>query len=275
MGCAVGISAILKDDTKTVGVTVFTDGGVDEKTGKFEECEDAICTEDFIECAGLKVTPDFDSSIQYQIFWYNMDKIYFEHTKLTDEPFSDSVPECAKYCRIMIVPGDSEETEDGKIQFWEVYKIANKVKIEVSKDQSVLPVDYYQEALLKTAKRGYTPTSVDEPYTFYENKWIYHDPNGATFLNSMQDYLTADHCVVKLNCEDWSKVQIGYNDTYDGEHHIYVDYIDASGTIIDRVETFGYIGSTDILEIPEGAKYVCFNVYQDLRPITINPYLPR
>ena len=276
-----GITALAKDETRTVSsVGTFVRGGLDEETGKFIKTENSIVTEELIECAGLTVTPDFDSTVKYQIFWYNVDKIFFKHTELSDGVFSGNVPECANYCRIVIVPEtDKDSSEDGTIKFWEIPGIAKQLKVEVLKDQSVLPVDLYQVAVAKKASKGYVVKSIDEPYSFYENKYFYYNDNDADgsthFVEGMTDYLTSEHCVVKLNCKDVAKYKCEFAGSYEGENELWIDYFDSNGKAIDRVLKSGYKGETFMIDVNENAEYVIFNIFSGSRPIVINAYLPR
>lgn len=274
-----GISAFAKDETKTISsIGTFMRGGLDETTGKFVERNDAIVTEELIACAGLTVTPEFDSKVQYQIFWYNMDEIYFECTQLSDGVFSGNIPECAKYCRILIVPekdGDSKNDKDYKINFWEISGVAKNLKIEVSKDQSVLPVDYYQEAYLKKASKDYVVTSIGENYEFYEYKY-FSDANGDG-TTSFVDGITSveqNHSVVKLNCSDISQFKFTFNEK-DFAHEVFLTYFDASGDQIISYRVTGNPAASSIVDVPEGSVYVAFNVAESEKPIVINKYLPR
>ena len=269
-----GISSLAKKDTETVSSIIFTRGGIDVKNGEHSKREDAIYTKELIECIGLKVTPDFDSHVEYQIFWYNADKEYCGYTELTDDIFTGSVPDYAKYCRIMIVPNNDEsDTEDTKVQFWETLSIANSVKIEVSKNQTYTPVDYYKKAMLKTAPKDYVVTSIDENYEFYEYKYYYAD-DSTNFVDGMT-IVDANHSVVKLNCSDVSEYRFTFNENDSNEHVIHVAFCDAAGVCVGISGYDGEPGeSVDVL-VPAGAAYVCFNVLIEEKPIVINVLKPR
>ncbi|MBQ7332860.1 MAG: hypothetical protein IJW38_00755 [Clostridia bacterium] len=276
IGIGAGVSAIAKDETKTLSsIGTFTRGSLDEKTGKFVKGDTSIVTEELIECAGLTVTPEFDSNVQYQIFWYNMDEIYFTCTELSDGVFSGNIPECAKYSRIVIVPELNTDDKDVKINFWEIPGIAKNLKIEVSKDQSVLPVDYYQEAYLKKASKDYVVMSISENYEFYEYKY-FNDINGdgkTSFVDGLVSY-EENHSVVKLNCSDVSQFKFTFNEK-DFVHEVFLTYFDVSGNQLISFRITGNPGASSIIEVPEGSAYIVFNVAEIEKPIVINKYLPR
>lgn len=138
-GLAYGISRITKNDTKNVRSNYIT-GTLDVSNGELIENDKSIVSKEMFSCYGLTVTPDFDAYSSYQIFWYNMDKIYCGHTEVIKGVFSSNLPECAKYCRIVITPNKDQLGDDGKINFLEVSKFAGKIKVEVAKDQSVLQI---------------------------------------------------------------------------------------------------------------------------------------
>ena len=52
-------------------------GGIDV-SGKGTSATDSIVTKEAFECQGLKITPEFASNIQYQVFFYGVDDMYLE-----------------------------------------------------------------------------------------------------------------------------------------------------------------------------------------------------
>ena len=268
-----GITSFAKKDTEKVSGIVFTRGGIEEKNGEHSRREDAIYTEDLIACKGLKVTPDFDSHVEYQVFWYNANKEYCSCTELTNEIFTGAVPDYAKYCRIMIVPNNEDSaTEDTKVQFWETLGIASSVKIEVSKNQTYTPIDYYELALLKTAPKDHVVTSIDEEYEFYEYKYFY----GSGITNFVDGMTPNDlnHSVIKLNCNDVSEYRFEFNENDTGKNNVIVAFFDESGGLLS-IYTYAHTDEPSDVIVPEGAAYVCFNVVVDAKPIVINVLKPR
>lgn len=274
-----GISSFAKNDKVKLSDFSFAVGGLSETDGKYVKCKDKLYTKNAIECQGLTVVPDFECTAEYQIFWYNEDDIYFGHTEVMTEKFIDNVPECAAYCRIMVIPSNLDENgkaiKDFEIKFYEKYKYVNTLTVKVDKEQSWNPIDYYQEALLKKAPQDHVITSIDENYLFYENKYFLYNSSGTTsFVDGVTDF-DQNHCVVKLNCEDWGKIQCLFNEIFQDEHQLQLVYFNEEGIAISNSVHKGAPGSSFVDEVPEGAKYVIFNTYESMKPFEIYKYLPR
>ena len=133
-----GCVKIFGNETKTISVTEFSVGGLDE-FGEFERNDRALITKEMFECRGLTVEPDIESTSTYKIFFYNMDKEFLESTSATSRVYSGEVPVAARYARVMIIPAipEGEDAERWKIGFFEKFGIANDIEITVDKKQYV------------------------------------------------------------------------------------------------------------------------------------------
>lgn len=141
MGCAVGGYTLFGSDTRSVSPTVFSVGGLDND-GEYVEQKNTIFTEDLIECQGLEITPDVKCTSTYRVYLYGHDKELISSTdvlsgnyKLTDT--------AVQYCRIMIIPADSNE-EDYVIGYFDVFGIANEYDITVNRKQSFEIKNYFE-----------------------------------------------------------------------------------------------------------------------------------
>jgi len=152
IGGIVMITKAAKEDKKTIFNSVFKRGALDAN-GLYVESDTSIYTKDLIECQGLEITPDFETTGTYQVFYYDTNKSMIGSTpvmdahsmvaynKGTDFPY-------AMYCRIVITPevpvdDDGYVDEDYKIKFYEVASIANKYTIKVNKEQKNIGVVNY------------------------------------------------------------------------------------------------------------------------------------
>lgn len=278
----VGIKTFANDDTKTVNkLGLFSVGSVSEETGEHVKCDNALYTNKLLECQGLTITPDFEFEAKYQIFWYNEDELYFGKTEVLNGKFVNNIPDLARYCRIVVFPNpvdeNGKEIKDFKIKFYEKQSYVKGLKIEVNKDQSWSPVDYYQEAFLQKAPEGYVPVSIDEIYELYEYM-MYHNHEGNTsFVDGMTRYDT-NHYVIKLKCDNLSKLKFTVNEK-EGPHEIFYVLMRADGTPIS-IHSVSNVnpGSEHIADLThngEDAAYILFNVAEIEKPIVINAYLPR
>lgn len=115
----------------------FTVGGL-TSYGKYLESEKSIYTEEYFACKGLEIKLDFESTIQYQIFYYDKNGSYLQSSGLLENSFSNAIPETAYYARIVISPtfeGIINE-KDKKVRWYEVVKYSKQITIKVLKDQS-------------------------------------------------------------------------------------------------------------------------------------------
>ena len=133
--------AVFANDTKSAGA-IFKVGGLDETTGKYVETDKSIYTERAIDAYGLRVEPDFESTVTYDIYFYdgtdNLLKVVKGLKNVYDEDY-----EIASKCRIVIhpeIPDDVKE-KDFKVRLWEVAKYASMLKITNSKESN--GIDYH------------------------------------------------------------------------------------------------------------------------------------
>lgn len=161
-----GCVKIFGNETKTISVTEFSVGGLDE-FGEFERNDRALITKEMFECRGLTVEPDIESTSTYKIFFYNMDKEFLESTSATSGVYSGEVPVAARYARVMIIPAipEGEDAERWKIGFFEKFGIANDIEITVDKKQ-------YVENLCVKGQSGkdYSFVPLSKKYTLVEFK---------------------------------------------------------------------------------------------------------
>lgn len=140
VGVAAGAKAIAdysEQDTKTIHPT-FAIGGLDSN-GEYEKSEASIYTEEAFECKGLTIKLDFDHDVTYQVFFYEEDGDFISSTEVLDERYDEEVPTGATHARIEVTPQwtDVEDEDDRKINWFNKYKFANQLNIEVDKEQEV------------------------------------------------------------------------------------------------------------------------------------------
>ena len=127
--------SVLSKDTKTIHPT-FSVGGLDEN-GYYVEDNSTIYTKKAFECSGLRVQPDFESSVTYDIYLYDGSEKFIEAKKGLTKVFADDIGS-AKYARIVIHPEIPEDTKEDEFQikWYQISGYANQIKITVNKDQT-------------------------------------------------------------------------------------------------------------------------------------------
>ena len=125
-------------DSKTIPSSVFSVGGLDEN-GKYMADDKSIYTKEVFECIGLRVQPDFESLVTYDVYYYDYDERLVEAKTGLTEVYDEDFP-LAQYCRIVIHPEIPEDVEKSefKIKWYQVNKYANELKITVDKKQEYL-----------------------------------------------------------------------------------------------------------------------------------------
>ena len=138
IGACAGIAAFAKKDTKTISSSLFSRGDLDEN-GIYVESDKSIYTKEAFGCIGLRVEPDFESKVSYDVYYYDYDERLIEARKGLSSVYDEDYP-LAQYARIVIhpeIPSDVSE-KDFKINFYEVYGYANDLNITVDKKQDYL-----------------------------------------------------------------------------------------------------------------------------------------
>jgi len=102
----VKLGVMLSSDTKEISPS-FKRGALDVN-GKYVDTNDSIVTKELFECQGLKITPDFDSTVSYQVFYYDQDQTYLECSEVQESAFSYT-PVLAKYASVVITPDVDED----------------------------------------------------------------------------------------------------------------------------------------------------------------------
>ena len=172
LGVVAGIVALSNPpEKKQVSLTVFSVGGLNVN-GEYIETKESIYTKDLIECQGLEIEPDFESNVEYQVFYYDYEKSFIRSTDLMIEPYKKD-EDTAVYCRIVIFP-IPEEDEEIKIYFWEVIGIANDLKIMVNRKQDVSGITV-SGPVFETIATDYIPTSTDQLSQWSSAPYMYKD----------------------------------------------------------------------------------------------------
>ena len=84
VGAVGAVAAFATNDSKPAGA-VFKVGGLDPVTGKYVKTDKSIYTEKAFECIGLRIEPDFDSTVKYDVYYYDADGNLLEtHVGLTE-----------------------------------------------------------------------------------------------------------------------------------------------------------------------------------------------
>ena len=114
----------------------FVYGGLDG-SGKYVETKESLYTKDAIVADKLKVTLDFDSNVQYQLFFYDELDQFIECSEKMDTNLAISKVDPSHLStvpysfRLVLYPVLDDTTEDKEIGLLEKLKYTSQIKIEV------------------------------------------------------------------------------------------------------------------------------------------------
>ena len=216
-----GIAAFAKKDTETLSSTIFSRGGLDEN-GEHVASEQTLYTEQAFNCIGLRIVPDFDAHLTYDVYYYDYNDNLIDKKLGLTKTYDEDYP-LAKTARVVIhpeIPSDTNE-KDFKIGFLEVYKYASKLKITVDKNQK-----YLYENIINLYDKSKITEGKTFASTLYPTDWN---------SNTITEWTLGG----AVNVTDKIKVD-GTCDTYD----VYV-YLEADETEWPTVAIFNADGSVN------------------------------
>ena len=234
------------------------------------------------ECKGLVITPDFESNVSFQVYFYNVDGLYFASSDITSKTTRYKVPDLAKYARVVLIP-DSEED----IKFTEVYSLAKSVEVSVLKKQNFAPTNYYELAKLNTiesASEVPEKLSKGEIY-FYKGHYMGFDASTeaplASYSASNVVFREHENVAIKLDCDAVQKYILRFGQEVSSKtHHIFFFKVNGDVLMDDILRLTPTSCEEVIVDVPSEAAYMIINVMSSDSsltelPIVINEYLPR
>ena len=253
IGALGSVVAFAKNDTKPVSSLKFSRGTINSETGIYEESNKSIYTEKPILAKGLRIEPDFESTVTYDVYYYDKDDVLLEKTLGLTGVYEQEY-EFAQYARIVIhpeIPDDVRE-KDFEIKFWEINKYASMLSIKNSIKSSVYGdfVNLFDET---EAMKGYTIVADDD----------------ATF-NVPVEYPSAMVSNI-IKCDDISSVDVLLKFSIPPQQSLHVCYVDENGVEVEHdFEDHYYLGSiveskwvTVTFEIPKDAVEMRFEMPYD------------
>lgn len=98
---AVKLFQYMKQDSTSLHL-VYEVGSLDEQ-GRYEEDKGTLYTKEKFACDGLKATLDFDSTISYQVAYYDILDNFISKSEVLTEGYSGKAPINGAYARIQIM----------------------------------------------------------------------------------------------------------------------------------------------------------------------------
>ena len=133
VGAVGAVAAFATNDSKPAGA-VFKVGGLDPETGKYVKTDKTIYMEKGVAAYGLRIEPDFESTVTYDVYLYDGADDFLEAELGNTEVYEcENVLACE--ARIVIHPEIPEDVKekDFKVRFYEVAKYSSMLNITNSK----------------------------------------------------------------------------------------------------------------------------------------------
>ena len=222
VGVLAGATAFINNDRTAISSLKFSRGGLDTTTGKYIETKQSLYTEKAIPAEGLRIEPDFECTVTYDVFLYNDMDVLLEKSLGLTGVFENEFP-VASRARIVIhpsAPEDLEDDEEWKISILEVTKYAEMLKVTVPKKES--KVKYINLFSEKTALEGYTMVAM-APDTFDNIDDYTPVGEGENQNRSVSE---------KMDIKGARKVHVYFKETYPPEDYLYYYVADGEGQIL-------------------------------------------
>ena len=170
IACIGGISSCFKEETtKEISSSAFERGGLDEN-GKYVETNASIYTKEAFACKGLRVVPDFESQITYDVYYYDHDDRFIESKLGLSSVYDEDYP-LAQYARIVIHPNASKTDKNFGISWFDIRYYCDDITITVDKDQTTKYASfnnlYIDEAAI--VGKSFDEHGNDSVVTVYDN----------------------------------------------------------------------------------------------------------
>lgn len=123
-----------KEKTIEISASEFSLGGLDDN-GKYVETKESIYTKNAFQCQGLKVTPEFESQVTYQIFFYDELGEFVSKTASLEKTYTDDIPGGSSFARVVITPNKDNDGNAIKMNVFNKSKYAKQLTITVNKEQ--------------------------------------------------------------------------------------------------------------------------------------------
>lgn len=234
----------VKDDLKTIS-PVFDVGNLGTD-GKFVDDESTLYTKEAFQCDGLQIKLDFDSQIEYQIYFYDDLDNFIESTEVLSAAYSETVHD--GYARIVIMPTNDE---DEKISFTERVTYPGQMTIKVAKEQNVEYYNVFNKRLRvvnSIFQLRFNPVTIRE------------DENGSYYFDNSSNHSTTSFDLLKV--EHSSAFSFTIPSNMEGSYFNVLGFKVEDGLCII---TDDITIKTDLAELSEDTQYVIFEfVYMNI-----------
>ncbi len=232
------VSHFKKDDGYDVVKPKFVIGGLDEN-GMFVETKYSLYTEEAFYCEGLKITKDFKSTLNYQVFYYDDFDNYQGKTAVYTTSAMIRIPTGAVKARIVITPsGESKE----QLGFFDRIKLPREIEIKITKRTEELKEGCIRTGLERFPIAAVTPAALEftNGYGWGDGKFEAREDRVASVARPLV-VSEGDTLNFTFTSETYSDVSYA------------LIFFDSDGGLM---YSDAYTSVRDTFTVPEGASYV-------------------
>ena len=245
------IANFASSKTKTVN-PVFAVGALDAN-GEYVESKNSVYTKQAFKCRGIQITPDFDSNVKYQVFYYGEQNQFVGASEVLTKGQHVPMNDLAVYARLVITPYDSKNMSV-EIKTLDVAKYARSVKITVDRDQDYEIPNLFEEAKKNTYKGEASPDGMVSnellKYSFFEDSYFTVSQGDSLKICSDANSVGKNVCIIP--CSNIASLYFD-SDVYMASGIAGCITVDPSGNYL--METLGAVYNDFTFEIPEAASY--------------------
>ena len=260
------IANFASSKTKTVN-PVFAVGALDAN-GEYVESKNSVYTKQAFKCRGIQITPDFDSNVEYQVFYYGEQNQFVGASEVLTKGQHVPMSDLAVYARVVITPYDSKNM-NVEIKVLDVAKYARSVKITVDRDQDYEVPNLFEEAKKNTYKGEASPNDMAPnellKYSFFED-CSFSISQESLKITSAENTVGKNVCIIP--CSDIVSLYFD-SDAYMVSGIAYCITVDPSGNYL--LEAPEVLYNDFIYEIPGSASYFVVETDYNLE-ITVHEY---
>lgn len=121
------VRVVHKDETKEISSLAYKIGALDDN-GAFMKNTASIVSKDFISSNGLTIKLQENAEVSYKVFFYDADKAFVSASELQSADYAGTIPENAKYAKIVITP-----LHDAEVSIFEMSGYAKQLTVTVNK----------------------------------------------------------------------------------------------------------------------------------------------
>lgn len=121
------VRVVQKGETKEISSLAYKIGALDDN-GTFMKNTASIVSKDFISSDGLTIKLQENAEVSYKVYFYDADKAFVSASEAQSADYADTIPENAKYAKIVITP-----LHDAEVSIFEMSGYAKQLTVTVNK----------------------------------------------------------------------------------------------------------------------------------------------